>query len=54
MSDRKPIGVTAPYRAEKKTREQLERRVEELEAMIKRLQDTVKALDRALLTGRKR
>lgn len=53
MSERKPIGLTAPYRVDKKTREQLERRVEELEAQVAALKQTVRALDRALLTGKK-
>lgn len=53
MSERKPIGVTAPYRAEKPSREQMERRVAELEAQVAQLKATVRALDRALLTGKK-
>jgi exonuclease VII small subunit len=53
MQERKPIGITVPYRDPNKTREQLERRVEELEAVVKQLEKSVRALDRALLTGKK-
>ena len=53
MQERRPVGLTVPYRSPDKTREQLEKRVEELEAMVRQLEKLVRALDRAQLTGKK-
>lgn len=53
MPERKPIGLSVPHRSPVKTREELERRVTELEAMVKQMEKAIRALDRAQLTGKK-
>lgn len=51
--ERKPIGLTTPYRSDKEIRVALERRVEELEAKVKQMEATIRALDRAVLLRKK-
>lgn len=53
MSERKPIGLSIPYRSAAPTREELEKRVTELEAKVRQMESIVRSLDRAALTGKK-
>ena len=52
-ADRKPIGLSLPHRSPAKNLEDLERYIAELEAKVRQLEVTIRALDRALLTGKK-
>jgi hypothetical protein len=51
MQERRPIGLSVPHRAV--TKADLEKRVAELEAKVKQMAATIRALDRAALTGKK-
>jgi cell division protein FtsB len=53
MSDRKPIGLSTPYRSAEQHRVALERQVAELEARVRQLEAIVRKLDRENLTRRK-
>mgnify|MGYP003705233467 CR=1 FL=1 len=50
MSERKPIGVTAPYRHPDQINAELRKRIEELEAKVRQLEGVIRKLDRAALT----
>jgi exonuclease VII small subunit len=53
MSERKPIGLSVPYRSPAKNREELEQRVAELEATVKHLESIIRKMDRQNLSGKK-
>ena len=53
MPERKPIGLTTPYRSPAQHQAALERQVVELEARVRQLEAIVRKLDRDNLTRRK-
>jgi len=48
-SERKPIGLSVPHRSPEQIKAALEKRVIELEARVRQLEDIIRKLDRATL-----
>jgi hypothetical protein len=53
MPERKPIGLSVPYRSPAQHQAALEKQVVELEARVRQLEDIIRKLDRAVLTRKK-